>query len=184
MSLLSLPAAISFVVKYLSLPKQARDNQQYVAMVQRVLATPGFYISYTYDLSLSFQRGYQLSQAKQNSPPLSLYERADHRFVWNAYLLRDLVVVPSLKRFYVPLIHGFVEVKKDCSINGKYFTFALISRRSCQRAGNEPHLPSGHGSGQMRKWEEGLVCIDMHLRCCKLSMTMFLLVPLVSSHQV
>ena len=104
-------------------------------MVQRVLATPGFYISYTYDLSLSLQKRYQLSQTKQNFSQLSLYERADLRFVWNAYLLRDLVVLPSLKKFYVPLIHGFVEVKDVCTINGKQFSYALISRRSCHRAG-------------------------------------------------
>ena len=134
---------------YLFLTEQARDNQQYVAMVQRVLATPGFYVSYTYDLSLSLQRSQQLSQTKQNFSQLSLYERADLRFVWNSYLLRDLVVVPSLKRFYVPLIHGFVEVKKDCSINGKHFSFALISRRSCQRAGMG-HTPSEYETHPFR----------------------------------
>ena len=60
---------------------------------------------------------------------LPLHERADERFVWNLHLLRDLVVQPELRRFVVPIIHGFVSIK-GCAIAGKPFQFILISRRS------------------------------------------------------
>lgn len=73
-------------------------------------------------------------QMKLNFSSLPLYERADERFMWNAYLLRDIVVLPELRRFIVPVLHGFVYIEK-CTIHGKYFTFTLISRRSTQRSG-------------------------------------------------
>lgn len=113
---------------------QVQDNQQYLAMVQRVLATPGFYLSYTYDLTHSLQRRQHLMQTKPKFVHSPLHERADERFVWNGHLLRDFVVQPELRRFLVPMIHGFVEVKA-CSIHGKPFTFVIVSRRSAQRAG-------------------------------------------------
>ena len=113
-----------------------QDNQQYLAMVHRVLSTHGFYISHTYDLTHSLQRKHHLMRTKPNFLQLPLHERADERFIWNSHLLRDLVVQPELRRFIVPMIHGFVAIK-TCSINGKPFVFALISRRSAHRAGKE-----------------------------------------------
>ena len=113
---------------------QERDNQVYVNMIQHVLSTPGFYFSHSYDLTHSLQRMYHLSQTKPNFFHLPLHERADDRFVWNSHILRDLVVLPELRRFIVPVLHGFVCIKK-ATINGKQFTFSLISRRSVHRAG-------------------------------------------------
>ena len=113
---------------------QDRTNQQYLGMVQRVLATPGFYYSHGYDLSHCHQRKCHLTQTKPHFSQLPLHERADDRFVWNTHLLRDLVVQPELRRFIVPMIHGYVSIK-GCSINGKPFVFVVISRRSVHRAG-------------------------------------------------
>ena len=114
--------------------KQDRDNQTYLSMIKRVLDTPGFYYSNNYDLTLSLQRRNQSLQTRPNFPHLSLYERADERFVWNAHVLRDLVVQPELRRFTVPVIHGFVSIEAS-TINGNPFSFVLISRRSFHRAG-------------------------------------------------
>ena len=113
---------------------QKQDNQVYVGMVQHVLSTPGFYFSYSFDITHSAQRMHHLSQTKTNFLHLPLYERADDRFMWNNHLLRDLVVLPELRHFIIPILHGFVFVKK-CTINEKQFTFSLISRRSVHRAG-------------------------------------------------
>ena len=113
---------------------QERDNQTYLSMIKRVLATPGFYYSNTYDLTHSLQRKHHLLQTKPQFNQLSLFERADERFVWNAYLLRDFVVQPELRRFIVPMIHGFVSISA-VEINSKCFSFILISRRSALRAG-------------------------------------------------
>jgi len=109
-------------------------NQQYLAMVQRVLATPGFYYSHSYDLSHSQQRVHHLAQTKPHFSRLPLHERADERFVWNTHLLRDLVVQPELRRFVVPMIHGYVSIK-GCTINSRLFVLVVISKRSAHRAG-------------------------------------------------
>ena len=114
---------------------QEKDNDAYLAMIRRVLATPGFYFSYRFDLTNSLQRVQQNFQTKGSSfSSLPLHERADERFVWNGYLLRDLVVLPELRRFIVPVILGNVSISR-CTINGKAFVFTLISRRSARRAG-------------------------------------------------
>ncbi len=114
---------------------QARDNDAYLAMIRRVLATPSFYYSYRCDLTNSLQRVEQNCQTRGNSfINLPLHERADDRFMWNAYLLRDLVVMPELRRFIVPILLGNVCIRQ-CMINSKSFTFVLISRRSVRRAG-------------------------------------------------
>ena len=103
-------------------------------MVEYVLSKPGFYFSYSYDLTHTLQRRHHLSRIKPNFFSVPLYERSDERFVWNAHLLQDLVVLPELHRFIVPVVHGFVCIKKSV-INGKYLTFCVLSRRSTERAG-------------------------------------------------
>lgn len=114
---------------------QERDNQRFLSMVKRVLATPGFYYSNTYDLTHSLQRKHHLLETKPQFSQLSLFERADERFVWNSYLLRDFVVQPELRRFIIPMIHGFVSIT-SVEVNSRRFTFVLISRRSALRAGD------------------------------------------------
>lgn len=128
---------------------QERDNQAYLGMIRRVLDTPWFYYSNSYDLTHTLQRRNQLLQTKPNFSQLSLYERADERFVWNSHILRDFVVQPELRRFTVPLMHGFMAIE-GCMVNGHAFAFVLISRRSAYRAGE------GEGRGQWWcRWKAG-----------------------------
>ena len=44
------------------------------------------------------------------------------------------MVQPELRRFTVPILHGFVFILGS-SINGHAFSFVVISRRSAHRAG-------------------------------------------------
>ncbi|KAF7268605.1 hypothetical protein GWI33_018295 [Rhynchophorus ferrugineus] len=106
------------------------DNNMYLHMVENVLATPGFYFSYSYDLTHSIQRLHDINPEFWQQ---SLVERADYRFVWNKHLLEQFRD-PLLKRFGLPLMHGFVSVNQ-CVINGCNFTWAILSRRSIYRAG-------------------------------------------------
>lgn len=132
---------------------QERDNQTYVGMVQHVLSKPGFYFSYDYDLTHSQQRRHHLSEMKANFPSMPLHERCDERFLWNAHLLRDLVVLPELRRFIVPILHGFVFIKK-CTINGKSVFFSLVSRRSTQRAGVRYYMRGVDSTGNAANYIE------------------------------
>ncbi|ELK10152.1 Phosphatidylinositide phosphatase SAC1 [Pteropus alecto] len=90
---------------------QLQDNKTFLAMINHVLSVDGFYFSTTYDLTHTLQR---LSNTSPEFQEMSLLER--------------------VHRFALPVLHGFITMH-SCSINGKYFDWILISRRSCFRAG-------------------------------------------------
>ncbi|KAG9279622.1 phosphatidylinositol-3-phosphatase SAC1-A [Astyanax mexicanus] len=110
---------------------QMQDNKTFLSMLNGVLNTDGFYFCTDYDLTHTQQR---LANTSPDFQEMSLLERADQRFVWNGYLLRDFFAQPELQKFAFPVIHGFIAMK-PCCINGKIFEWILISRRSCFRAG-------------------------------------------------
>lgn len=56
------------------------------------------------------------------------------RFLWNSFALKDFTDRPELSSFCMPILHGFIDLRSSF-INGRTFDFALISRRSAQRAG-------------------------------------------------
>ncbi|XP_036422068.1 phosphatidylinositol-3-phosphatase SAC1-A [Colossoma macropomum] len=110
---------------------QMQDNKTFLSMINSVLNTDGFYFCTDYDLTHTQQR---LANTSPDFQEMSLLERADQRFVWNGYLLRDFFAQPELQKFAFPVVHGFIAMK-PCCINGKIFEWILISRRSCFRAG-------------------------------------------------
>ncbi|XP_053570444.1 phosphatidylinositol-3-phosphatase SAC1 [Bombina bombina] len=110
---------------------QLQDNKVFLAMISHILSVDGFYFSTTYDLTHTLQR---LSNTSPEFQEMSLLERADQRFVWNGHLLREFAAQPEIQKFAIPVLHGFIAIH-SCSINGKYFDWILISRRSCFRAG-------------------------------------------------
>ncbi|KAL6457529.1 hypothetical protein MHYP_G00344920 [Metynnis hypsauchen] len=110
---------------------QMQDNKTFLSMLNSVLNTDGFYFCTDYDLTHTQQR---LANTSPDFQEMSLLERADQRFVWNGYLLRDFFAQPELQKFAFPVVHGFIAMK-PCCINGKIFEWILISRRSCFRAG-------------------------------------------------
>uniref|UniRef100_A0A3B4D7T4 SAC domain-containing protein n=1 Tax=Pygocentrus nattereri TaxID=42514 RepID=A0A3B4D7T4_PYGNA len=111
---------------------QMQDNKTFLSMINSVLNTDGFYFCTDYDLTHTQQR---LANTSPDFQEMSLLERADQRFVWNGYLLRDFFAQPEVSRFFAfPVVHGFIAMK-PCCINGKIFEWILISRRSCFRAG-------------------------------------------------
>ena len=122
-------------------------------MMEYILSKPGFYFSYSYDLTHSLQRQHHLSQTKSNFYNLPLHERADDRFIWNAHVLQDLVMLPELRRFVVPILHGFVHIEK-CTINEKTFVFSLISRRSVLRAGVRYYMRGIDSTGNAANFVE------------------------------
>jgi len=71
-------------------------------MLQQVLNTPYLYFSYTYDLTHTLQR---LHSMAPEFLQMSLYERADSRFVWNGYLLR-IFQRQDMRRYCLPLMMG------------------------------------------------------------------------------
>ncbi|KAK0077686.1 hypothetical protein PV325_003590 [Microctonus aethiopoides] len=120
--------------------KQVENNITYLEMIKSVLNTPYFYFSYTYDISHTMQR---LHNTTPQFLQLPLHERADTRFIWNAYLLQDLSSRPEHSKFCLPIIHGcilliiFILVisLNTVVVNGVSFNWGIVSRRSVHRAG-------------------------------------------------
>lgn len=56
---------------------------------------------------------------------MPLHDRADSRFVWNAYLLQDLTSRPEQYKFCLPIIHGCILVNKKKNIYLYIFTLYL-----------------------------------------------------------
>lgn len=109
---------------------QIATNQQYISMITKVLSTPYFYFSYSYDLTHNMQQIYSFQEEFVLKP---LHERADERFIWNKSLLEQFDS-PDIATFCIPVMHGFISINK-CVLNGKSFQWTLVSRRSCKRAG-------------------------------------------------
>ncbi|CAG0914244.1 unnamed protein product [Notodromas monacha] len=114
-------------------PQQQRNNEAYVGLVHRTLSMPNFFFSYSFDLSHTLQR---LHNTSPDFVHLPLHARADQRFVWNRHLLQELAAQPELYKFCIPFIHGFVSiVNHRLEKTGDDFTWAVISRRHCDRSG-------------------------------------------------
>ena len=72
-------------------------------MIELILRTEAFYFSYTYDITHTFQR---LQTSSPEFCSIPLVERADERFVWNRYLLRQFSKDQAMTQFTLPLMHG------------------------------------------------------------------------------
>lgn len=130
-------------------------------MVEYVLTKPGFYFSYTFDLTHTLQRCHHFSSLKTNFFSLPLHERADKQFMWNHNLMQDLLVLPELHRFIVPVVHGFVSINKAV-VNGIPVTFSIISRRSTERAGVRYYRRGIDTTGNVANFVE----TEQLLYCC------------------
>lgn len=129
---------------------QVNENKTLLQMAQNALSADGFYFSYTHDLTHSAQR---LQNTSSDFYELPLYSRADQRFVWNHHLLRLFVIQPELSAYTLPLIHGFITIKK-CSIKQFFFNFVIISRRSCYRAGTRYNIRGVDEQGEVANFVE------------------------------
>ncbi|KAI3639961.1 hypothetical protein MIR68_002002 [Amoeboaphelidium protococcarum] len=109
------------------------------AHLQKFLSTGSFYYSYDFDLTNSAQNRQQIEKG------ISIWETADDRFFWNAYLIGQLLKfrrqLPAEEQsaldregLLVMAINGFVRVDQT-NIYGEAATLALISRLSCRRSG-------------------------------------------------
>ncbi|KAI8639751.1 SacI homology domain-containing protein [Parasitella parasitica] len=117
--------------------QQLDDEQKYVQLIENHLRFNGFYFSYNYNITLSIQKqAYLANRGRDNS-----WSDADPRFFWNRYLSEKLIsattnsrIRQDFSRFILPVIQGFVSINPSV-INNRAITFALISRRSQERAG-------------------------------------------------
>uniref|UniRef100_A0A5S6Q8R4 Phosphatidylinositol-3-phosphatase SAC1 n=1 Tax=Trichuris muris TaxID=70415 RepID=A0A5S6Q8R4_TRIMR len=121
---------------------QFQDNLIFLEMVNMVLSFENFYYSPTFDLTHTLQR---LNNTSPEFLLMSLRERADNRFVWNAHLLNDVFLAAeneernksfplTYTEFALPVMLGYMSVR-EVEIANRKLKLTLISRRSCHRAG-------------------------------------------------
>ncbi|GIY70231.1 phosphatidylinositol-3-phosphatase SAC1 [Caerostris darwini] len=130
--------------------EQVQYNKNYISMVYAVLKTPHFYFSYTYDISHSLQR---LHNTSPDFVQMPLFQRADQKFIWNSHIMRDFLAQQELQNYWLPVIHGFIAIKQ-CLLNQKSFSWILISRRSCLRAGTRLFMRGLDAEGQAANFVE------------------------------
>ncbi|CAD5119598.1 DgyrCDS8199 [Dimorphilus gyrociliatus] len=114
---------------------QIHHNRMYISLAEHALGIESYYFSYDYDLTHTLQR---LDNTSPDFVSMCLAERADARFVWNQHLLKDFHR-DDLSKFSLPLMLGFVVIKQVV-IKNHCFSYALISRRSCHRAGTRYYM--------------------------------------------
>lgn len=135
---------------------QKVQNSAYLAMIRQVLDTPYYYFSYTYDITHTLQRLHSMSPDLLQS---ALYERAEARFVWNNYMLKQFYR-PELRQYCLPILLGFVSVH-DVVVNGHNFQWVLISRRSIYRAGTRWFSRGIDQTGNVSNYVETEQIIDV-----------------------
>lgn len=139
--------------------EQRLTNAVYLQMVWQVLRTPHFYYSTKYDITHSLQRRNKTSSGFSQ---MSLFARADSRFVWNQQLVSDWATGDSqLQKFLIPLLHGFIVQKQVALARGSSrFEYTLISRRSSQRAGTRFNTRGADLEGNVANFVETEVIIE------------------------
>ncbi|EEQ32919.1 Phosphoinositide phosphatase sac1 [Microsporum canis] len=124
-------------------PLHDPDEDAYLALLKKLLATGPMYYSYSLDITNSFQR------QSQSDPSLPLWKRADDRFFWNRFIQTDLIDFSSglsentgirsgqssdVDPYILPVMFGMMRIT-PAKVKSTPFTFALITRRSRFRAG-------------------------------------------------
>ncbi|ESN91957.1 hypothetical protein HELRODRAFT_116244 [Helobdella robusta] len=142
--------------------QQVQDNARYLSMVEAVLSMENFYFSTSYDLTHTFQR---LFNTSPDFKSIALHDRADQRFLWNGFVLKDLSQQFELSSFCLPIMLGFISVN-TCSLRGHILKYILISRRSCFRAGTRYNIRGIDDEGNVANFVETEQIIEFNnIRC-------------------
>lgn len=124
-------------------PLHDTDEDAYLTLVKDLLRRGPMYFSYSLDITNNFQR------QSQNAPNIPMWKGADDRFFWNRFIQSDLINFslgandtsgirygpqPGADPYILPVMFGMMRIT-PARVKSTSFTFALITRRSRQRAG-------------------------------------------------
>jgi|SRR5690606_14460267 len=111
-----------------------------------------FYFSYTLDLT------HTLQTQKKNVDVHSMWKFANEVFFWNHHISKPLIQ-SNMNGYVLPMIRGHVEITRT-SINNRVFTFGVISRTGCKRAGTRFNCRGADTSGNVANFVETEQFID------------------------
>lgn len=127
-----------------ALAKKDPEEAQYLDLLEKQLSNATLYFSVDgqYDVTNSLQRQYTLEK-----PAI------DQRFWWNGYLSEELVA-SGAKSFITPLIYGYFR-SHTANFNGPHgLDFALLTRRSVNRAGTRYFRRGVDSKGNVANFNE------------------------------
>ncbi|KAI9353947.1 SacI homology domain-containing protein [Pilaira anomala] len=129
-------------------------EQRLVRQVTEMFSKSMFLYSNSCDITNSFQRSYDKSQADSSydDKNVPLWKKVDKRFWWNEHLTRDFVT-HKMDDWIIPVMQGTLQIE-PCSIEGYEFDFVLISRRSRERAGMRYQRRGINENGQVANFVE------------------------------
>ncbi|XP_060193804.1 phosphoinositide phosphatase SAC6-like [Lycium barbarum] len=113
-----------------STAEQKNMEAQFSALLNVAERTPGLYFSYDVNITLSAQRLHDLGD---ESKMLPLWRQADPRFVWNNYMMEQLID-NKLDPFLLPVVQGSFH-NFQAAIGKDIIDVTLIARRCNRRAG-------------------------------------------------
>jgi hypothetical protein len=118
--------------------QQVKDREiEYMGMINKILVEDrAIYFAYKWDLTHRFQNQQRLA--------------SNELFFWNHYLSKEFVDFPQ---FVIPMIRGLVEIG-SCRIGSKSFTFGLITRTGCKRAGTRYNVRGADREGHVANYCE------------------------------
>lgn len=117
-------------------PDRRSEETRYLTTFQNLDLSKTFYFSYTYDITHTLQQNMirEKKKAHDFSDRRSLTDY-NEMFVWNNALLKPVVsTFENAFRWYMPVIHGFIDQAK-ISVNGRSIYITIIARRSHYFAG-------------------------------------------------
>lgn len=111
--------------------KNEKPDAYYIELFQETALSNSLLFSFNFDITHTSQRIEQLRGVEPSHVSL----RADKRFFWNEYLLKDFISLGFVE-WTVPVMSGFVQTEEnlDLDLDGRVKLF-LVSRRCRERAG-------------------------------------------------
>jgi len=111
--------------------KEYKDSQEvkYYLDGIKALFNTGFYYSFDYDLSTSYQK----SKKQKSDSHLFINESSIYNFNYN--IKRDFIEAKINQIFSVNMINGYVGISNNIDVSDEEVVLLLISRRSYQMAG-------------------------------------------------
>ncbi|KAH7388304.1 hypothetical protein KP509_16G069200 [Ceratopteris richardii] len=110
--------------------QERKDEAHFVSLLKTLERTSGLFFSYEIDLTLSLERGNSFLQVRELQP---LWKQADPRFLWNHYILEELIE-NKLGPYILPVVQGsFQEIRVP--VGEHCLNIFLIARRCNRRLG-------------------------------------------------
>ena len=135
------------------------DEQKYICLFHQVSIDQGFYFSYSYDLTRTFQQNVCRKVSGKEEGPVYADIYAEDFFtpsaaqsqtwtqmqirehkpwqsqmMWNYFLVKEFYSIIRRKKWVVPVVHGSIDFLNFAE-NANKFTLLLIARRSRHHAG-------------------------------------------------